>query len=107
MIKHFHIKKGDKVVVTTGQHKGKQGDVLKILREENRALVQGVNMVTRHLKPSAQHPEGIVKKEASIHVSNLAHIDVESGKPSRMGVKILKDGQKVRVLKRSGKQIGN
>ena len=107
MIKHFHIKKGDKFVVTTGQHKGKQGDVLKILREENRALVQGVNMVTRHLKPSAQHPEGIVKKEASIHVSNLAHIDVESGKPSRMGVKILKDGQKVRVLKRSGKQIGN
>ena len=77
----FKIKKGDKVVVITGREKGKSGEVLRVLREENRVLVQGVNMVKRHTRPGPGQAGGIVEKEAAIHVSNVAHIDPKSSKP--------------------------
>jgi large subunit ribosomal protein L24 len=99
------IKKGDKVVVITGRDKGKSGEVLRVLREENRVLVQGVNMVKRHTRPGAGQAGGIVEKEAAIHVSNVAHIDPKSSKPTRVGYKILGDGRKVRFAKRSGEVL--
>jgi large subunit ribosomal protein L24 len=105
MATKFKIKKGDKVVVTTGRDKGKQGEVLRVLRAEERVLVQGVNMVKRHTAPSQLSPGGIVEKEASLHISNVAHIDPKSNKPTRVGYKIDKDGRKTRVAKRSGESI--
>jgi large subunit ribosomal protein L24 len=99
------IKKGDKVVVITGRDKGKSGEVLRVLREENRVLVQGVNMMKRHTKPGAGQTGGIVEKEAAVHVSNVAHIDPKSQKPTRVGYKILADGRKVRFAKRSGEVL--
>jgi large subunit ribosomal protein L24 len=101
----FKIKKGDKVVVITGRDKGKSGEVLRVLRAESRVLVQGVNMVKRHTKPGAGQAGGIVEKEAAIHVSNVAHIDPKSSKPTRVGYKILGDGRKVRFAKRSGEVL--
>ena len=101
----FKIKKGDKVVVVTGRDKGKSGEVLRVLREENRVLVQGVNMVKRHTRPSAGQAGGIIEKEAAIHVSNVAHIDPKSSKPTRVGYKTLGDGRKVRFAKRSGEVL--
>lgn len=98
----FKIKKGDKVVVLTGRDKGKNGEVLRVLRAESRVLVQGVNMVKRHTRPQPGQPGGIVEKEAAIHVSNVAHIDPKSQKPTRIGYRILEDGRKVRYAKRSG-----
>jgi large subunit ribosomal protein L24 len=105
MATKFKIKKGDKVVVTTGRDKGKQGEVLRVLRAEARVLVQGVNMVKRHTAPSQLSPGGIVEKEASLHISNVAHIDPKSNKPTRVGYKIDKDGRKTRIAKRSGEAI--
>ena len=105
MATKFKIKKGDKVVVTTGRDKGKQGEVLRVLRAEDRVLVQGVNMVKRHTAPSQMSPGGIIEKEASLHISNVAHIDPKSNKPTRVGYKIDKDGRKTRVAKRSGEAI--
>ena len=105
MAKKFKIKKGDKVVVTTGRDKGKQGEVLRVLRAEDRVLVQGVNMVKRHTAPSQSSPGGIVEKEASLHISNVAHIDPKSGSATRVGYKLDKDGNKVRFAKRSGEAI--
>ena len=105
MAKKFKIKKGDKVVVTTGRDKGKQGEVLRVLRAENRVLVQGVNMVKRHTAPSQASPGGIVEKEASLHISNVAHIDPKSGSATRVGYKLDKDGNKIRFAKRSGEAI--
>ena len=99
------IKKGDKVVVITGRDKGKSGEVLRVLRAESRVLVQGVNMIKRHTKPGAGQAGGIVEKEAAIHVSNVAHIDPKSSKPTRVGYKILGDGRKVRYAKRSGEVL--
>jgi large subunit ribosomal protein L24 len=99
------IKKGDKVVVITGREKGKSGEVLRVLREENRVVVQGVNMVKRHTAPGAGQPGGIVEKEAAIHVSNVAHIDPKTSKPTRVGYKILEDGRKVRIARRSGEVL--
>jgi large subunit ribosomal protein L24 len=99
------IKKGDKVVVITGRDKGRSGEVLRVLREENRVIVQGVNMVKRHTKPGGGQAGGIVEKEAAIHVSNVAHIDPKSNKPTRVGYKILGDGRKVRFAKRSGEVL--
>jgi large subunit ribosomal protein L24 len=99
------IKKGDKVVVITGREKGKSGEVLRVLREENRVVVQGVNMIKRHTKPGAGQAGGIVEKEAAIHVSNVAHIDPKSNKPTRVGYKILGDGRKVRIARRSGEVL--
>jgi large subunit ribosomal protein L24 len=105
MATKFKIKKGDKVVVITGRDKGKQGEVLRVLRAEERVLVQGVNMVKRHTAPSQLSPGGIIEKEASLHISNVAHIDPKSNKPTRVGYKIDKDGRKTRVAKRSGESI--
>jgi large subunit ribosomal protein L24 len=99
------IKKGDKVVVLAGRDKGKQGEVLKVLPAENRAVVNGVNVVRRHQKQTAKAEGGIIAKEAPIHVSNLAIEDPNDGKPSRVGYKILDDGRKVRFAKRSGEVI--
>lgn len=100
------IKKGDQVVVITGRDKGKQGEVLKVLPKESRAIVQGVNLAKRHTRPSAADPSGgILDKELPIHVSNIAHIDPKSGKPTRVGFKLLEGGRKVRVARRSGETI--
>jgi large subunit ribosomal protein L24 len=99
------IKKGDKVVVISGRDKGKSGEVLRVHREDNRALVQGVNMMKRHTRPRPGEPGGIIEKEAAIHISNIAHIDPKSNKPTRVGFKFLEDGRKVRFAKRSGEVL--
>lgn len=103
----LRIKKGDKVKVLTGKDKGKQGEVIEVFPRENRARVSGVNVAKRHQKPSAGHAGGIVSVEAPIHLSNIACIDPKSGSATRVGYKILEDGQKVRVAKKSGEVIGN
>ena len=100
-----NIKKGDKVVVTTGRDKGKKGEVLKIFPKEDRALVAGVNVVKRHQRQTQTQAGGIVNKESTIHLSNLAHVDPKSGKASRIGFKTLNDGRKVRFAKKSGEVI--
>jgi len=105
MATRLKIRKGDRVVVTTGRDRGKTGEVLRILRKQNRAVVQGVNMVKRHQRPSQATGGGIVEKELAIHISNLAHIDPKDQKPTRIGFKILADGRKVRFAKRSGEII--
>ena len=99
------IKKGDKVVVITGRDKGKSGEVKKVFRAENRVVVDGINMVKRHTSPSAGNAGGIVEKEASIHVSNVAYVDPKTDKPTRVGYKTLEDGRKARFAKRSGEII--
>ena len=99
------IKKGDKVVVISGSDKGKTGEVLKVLPAENRVIVQGVKMIKRHTRPSAMNQGGIVEKEATIHVSNVAHIDPKSDKPTRVGFKFVEDNRKVRFAKGSGEVI--
>ncbi|MGN6149270.1 MAG: 50S ribosomal protein L24 [Rhizomicrobium sp.] len=99
------IKKGDRVIVTTGRDKGKKGEVLKVFPSESRALVSGVNVVKRHQRQTQTQQGGIVQKESTIHLSNLAHVDPKSGAASRVGFKILKDGRKVRVAKKSGEVI--
>ena len=102
----LHIKKNDTVVVLAGEDKGKTGKVLKVLVDKNRALVEGVNMVSKSTKPSAQNPQGgIVKQEAPIHISNLSLIDPKSGKATRVGIKVTEDGKKVRIAKKSGEEI--
>jgi large subunit ribosomal protein L24 len=101
----FKIRKGDTVVVRTGRDKGKRGDVLKVLPSENRVIVQGVNVVKRHTKPSQQGAGGIIEKEASIHISNVAHIDPKDDSATRVGFKFLDDKRKVRFAKRSGEVI--
>ncbi|MBM3541584.1 MAG: 50S ribosomal protein L24 [Alphaproteobacteria bacterium] len=101
----LRVKKGDTVVVIAGKDKGKRGAVLRAIPEERRVVVQGVNVVKRHTKPSATNPGGIVEKEASIHVSNVAIADPKSGKPTRVGIKTLEDGRRVRVAKDSGEVI--
>lgn len=102
----LHIKKNDTVVVLAGEDKGKTGKVLKVLVEKNRALVEGVNMVSKSTKPSAKNPQGgIVKMEAPIHISNLSLIDPKSGKATRVAVKKTDDGKKVRIAKKSGEEI--
>ena len=105
MAMKFKIKKGDKVIVITGRDKGKQGEVLRVMREEDRLVVQGVHMMKRHTRPSAGNPGGIVEREASIHVSNVAHLDPKSGKPTKVGYKTLNDGRKVRFARRSGETL--
>jgi large subunit ribosomal protein L24 len=99
------IKKVDKVVVITGRDRGKTGEVKKVLPAENRVVVDGVNMVKRHTSPSAGNAGGIVEKEASIHISNVAYVDPKTDKPTRVGYKRLEDGRKVRFAKRSGEII--
>ena len=99
------IKKGDRVVVLAGKNKGMQGEVLKVLPKESRAVVQGINVAKRHTRPSQTNPGGIVDKELPIHVSNLAHADPKTDKPTRVGFKFLDDGRKVRYAKASGEVI--
>ena len=105
MATKLKIKKGDKVVVITGRDKGKSGEVLRVLRDVERVLVQGVNMVKRHTRPAAGQTGGIVEKEAAIHISNVAHVDPKSNQPTRIGYKLLEDGRKVRYAKRSGEVL--
>ena len=99
------IRKGDKVAVISGKDKGKRGEVLRVIPDESRAVVQGLNTVTRHTRASMQTQGGLVKKEAPIHLSNLALIDPSTDKPTRVGFKTLEDGTKVRIARRSGEQI--
>jgi len=99
------IKKDDNVVVISGRDKGKQGKVLRVFPTEERAVVQGVHIARRHSKPRMGDPGGIVEKELTIHLSNLAHIDPQTNKPTRIGYRLLNDGRKVRVARRSGEVI--
>ncbi len=101
----WRIRRGDQVVVLTGRERGKKGEVVRVLRDDQRVLVQGVNMVKRHTKPSPQNPGGIVDKEAPLHVSNVSLVDPKEGLPTRVGFKVLEDGRKVRYAKRSGETI--
>ena len=102
----LHIKKGDTVIVLSGEDKGKTCKVLKVLVEKQRAIVEGVNIVTKSSKPSAKNPQGgFVKVEAPIHISNLSLIDPKSGKPTRIAIKVTEDGKKVRIAKKSGEEI--
>ncbi len=96
------IRKGDNVTVVTGRDKGKSGSVLRVLQDDERLIVQGVNVVKRHMRASQTQAGGIVEKEASIHVSNVSLVDPDGGEPTRVGFRILEDGRKVRYAKRSG-----
>jgi large subunit ribosomal protein L24 len=99
------IKKGDQVIVLAGRDKGKKGEVFQVMPREGRALVRGVNVVRKHQRQTAQQEGGIISKEASVHLSNLALEDPKDGKPTRIGFKTLQDGRKVRFAKRSGEVI--
>lgn len=99
------VKKGDTVIVLSGRYKGAEGEVLRVIRDEDRVVVQGVNIVTRHQKPNQMDPGGIKRFEAPIHVSNVAHKDPVDGKPVRVGFKTDEHGRKTRYAKRSGEQI--
>ncbi len=101
----FKVKKGDQVVVLAGRDKGAKGEVLRVITDKGRVVVQGVNLVTKHQKPTQVSPGGIQKKELPIHVSNVAVIDPKTGEATRVGYKVLKDGKKVRVAKKSGETI--
>ena len=117
MNRKFHIKKGDLVQVNAGEDRGKQGKVLEMDRKNEKAIVEGLNMVSKHTKPNAAHPQGaIVKKEAPIHISNLNVVDPTTGKPTKVGrkrieVEVVKDGKavmktkSVRYAKKSGKEL--
>lgn len=99
------VRKGDRVVVLTGRDKGKVGQILHVLVKENRAVVQGVHIARRHQRQTPAQEGGIVPKEMPIHISNLAIADPKTGKPTRIGYKVLKDGRKVRFAKRSGEVV--
>lgn len=99
------IRKGDRVIVLTGRDKGRSGEVLKIIKSEDRALVQGVNMAKRHTRQTQTQEGGIITKELPVHLSNLAHEDPKDRKATRIGFKTLKDGAKVRFARRSGEVI--
>jgi large subunit ribosomal protein L24 len=99
------IKKGDNVVVISGRDKGKQGEVLRVFPAESRVIVQGVHVARRHTRQSMGNPGGIVDKELTIHVSNIAHIDPSANKPTRVGYKFLEGGRKVRFARRSGEVL--
>lgn len=106
MQKKMHIKKGDNVYVITGNDKGKTGRVLSVDHEKMRAVVEGINILSVHTKPNAQYPNGgIIKKEGTVHVSNLMLVDPKNGKPTRVGSKTDDKGNKVRYAKRSGEVI--
>ena len=102
----LHIKKGDTVVVLAGDDRGKQGRVLSVQVAKQRAIVEGINMVTKHTKPPAKHPQGgRIQMEAPIHISNLSLVDPKSGKPTRIAINVKEDGTKVRIAKKSGEEI--
>ncbi len=106
MIK-LKIKKGDEVIVITGRNKGKKGKVLKVVPEHSRVFVSGVNIVRKHLKANKTYEGGIVSKESSIHISNVAHVDPKTGSHTKITFKFLEDGSKVRIAKKSGEVIGD
>ena len=99
------IRKGDNVIVLSGRDRGRRGEVIQVMPAQGRAMVRGIHMVKRHQRQSATQDGGIISKEASIHMSNLAIADPKDGKPTRVGFKIMPDGKKVRVAKRSGAEI--
>lgn len=102
----FHIKKGDTVYVNAGDNKGQQGKVLEVIVDKQRAIVEGINLVSKHTKPNAANPQGgIVKQEAPIHISNLQPLDPKTGKPTRIGRKKNDKGKLVRVAVKSGEEI--
>ena len=102
----LHIKKGDTVFVNTGEDKGKAGRVLEVLPKDQRAIVEGINMVSKHTKPSAKNPQGgIIKQEAAIHISNLQVVDPSKGGPTRIGRRLNDKGKLVRYAKKSGEEI--
>jgi large subunit ribosomal protein L24 len=106
MQKKLHIKKGDTVVVVTGNSKGQKGKVLEVIRTSERAIVEGVNMIKKHTKPNSKHPQGgIIEKEASVHISNLMVADPKTGVPTRVGRRIDSEGKLVRYAKKSGEEI--
>ena len=106
MQKKLHIKKGDTVVVISGNNKGAKGRVLEVIRKTDRAIVEGVNMIKKHTKPNAETPQGgIIAKEAPVHISNLMLVDPKTGKPTRVGRKLNDDGKLVRISKKSGEEI--
>ncbi len=102
----LHIKKGDMVYVNAGNDKGKTGKVLEVIAKKNRAIVEGVNMVSKHTKPNSKYPQGgIIKREASVHISNLQVVDPVKGGPTRIGRRRNEDGKIVRYAKKSGEEI--
>lgn len=106
MANKLHIKKGDLVYVNTGEYKGQKGKVLEVLAKRKRAIVEGVNMVSRHTKPNNDYPQGgIIKKEATIHISNLMLVDPASGEPTRIGRRLNDDNKLVRYAKNSEEEI--
>ena len=105
-MKKLHIKKGDNVFVNAGNDKGKTGKVLSVDPSKDRAIVEGINMVSKHTKPNSKQPQGgIIKQEAPIHISNLNLLDPKSGKPTRIAIKVEEDGKKIRIAKKSGEEI--
>jgi large subunit ribosomal protein L24 len=106
MRKKFHVKKGDNVLVISGESKGKEGKVLEVFSTKDRVLVEGVNIITKHSKPSAKNPEGgILKQEAAVHISNVMVVDPSTSKPTRIGRKRNDEGKLVRYSKKSGEEI--
>ncbi len=106
MNRKFHIKRGDTVYVNAGEYKGKSGRVLEIIATNEKAIVEGINMVSKHTKPNAQYPQGgIIKKEAPIHLSNLMIVDGSSGKPTRVGRRLNDNNKLIRYSKNSGEEI--
>ena len=105
MVAKFKIKKGDTVVVLAGRVKAKSGEVIAVHRKDRRVLVRGVNIIKRHTRPSQISPGGIMEKEATLHISNLAIADPKDGKPTRIGYRTIEDGRKVRFAKRSGEIV--
>lgn len=106
MQKKLHIKKGDTVVVITGNDKGQKGRVLEVIRKTDRAIVEGVNMMKKHTKPNAATPQGgIVESEAPVHISNLMLVDPKTGEPTRISRKLNDEGKLVRISKKSGEEI--
>jgi len=102
----FHIKKGDNVKVLSGDHKGQEGKILRVLTKENKAVVEGVNLISKHTKPNAKQPQGgIIKMEAPINISNLMLIDPSNGKPTRIGRKRSPEGKLIRYSKKTGEEI--
>ena len=111
MAAKLKIRKGDRVVVLTGRDKGKSGEIIRVIRKDSRVIVQGVNLVKRHTRPSRTDAGGIIEKEAPVHISNVAHIDPKSGAPTRVGIRVIEPKgkgekpQKVRFARRSGEII--
>lgn len=106
MQKKLHIRKGDMVVVISGDYAGSKGRILQVSRKTERAIVEGVNMIKKHTKPNTEHPQGgIIEKEAPVHISNLMLVDPKTGKPTRIGRKLNENGKLVRYSKKSGEEI--